>query len=527
MITPHATGLMQPGMKVLSALAGMTRLGFFALTAQAAPVAGIDDVRQSDEVPASPPAAGPPAPAPGPIAKGVQAGFYTPARTGGIWDNWACYHQGKFYLYYVAGPPGKDDPRIPPGYLKDWNSFGLATSDDGVHWKEYGTIAKCREKTQMGSGHIWKSPNFSKDGTWIMNYSEFFGEGEDYWSHVPHYSGQNIIFLTSTDLLHWTKVDESLRFNVDVRWYDAKGRWDSMDVLPRADGSLLAYFTAYPTPGKVDYKTCWAVGCAASKDGLNWQALPPIRGDTAGEVGGIERIGQKYYLTIGPGLIHCADQPEGPFLAQKKNPNLLGNDADAYFPRFFHNVPGGPLVNHFYTKGTAYAAPFKALEVDPEGTLRLKWWPGNDKLKEREVAVAWAANSGAADFVRLLEPAFNLEATCVVEASLTLPEKETPSGFYFDGGGGAGQAVLFTRQGSRFGPARLDGADPNALPLLSRDLDFGPEVKVRLVLKKDLLETYMNDHLMTLKRVRWNGRLGVTGPMTRQPVSHIKVWTQR
>ncbi|MCX6872331.1 MAG: hypothetical protein NTW21_00755 [Verrucomicrobia bacterium] len=500
---------------------------------------GIDNVRLSDEVPASPPAAaasqltqsapaaGQPAAAPDPLAKGVQAGFYTPGRTGGIWDNWACYHEGKFYLYYVAGPPGKDDPRIPPGYLKDWNSFGLATSDDGVHWKEYGTIAKCREKTTMGSGHIWKSPNFAKDGTWIMNYSEFFGEGEDYWSHVPNFCGQNIIFLTSTDLLHWSKVDESLRFNVDVRWFDEKGRWDCMDVLPRADGSLYAYFTACPTPGKVAYKTCWAVGCAESKDGLKWQVLPPIAGDTAGEVGGIEMIGQKYYLTIGPGLIHRAERPEGPFLAQQKNPNLLGNDGDVYFSRFFHSAPGGPLVNHFYTNGTAYAAPFKAIEIDPEGTMRLKWWPGNDTLKEREVALALATNASDAAFVRLLEPAFNLEATYVVEGSLTLPENEDPSGFFFDGGGGTGQAVLFTRQGTRFGPARLDGVDPNTLPLLNRDLEFGPEVKVRLVMRKDMLETYMNDHLMTLKRVNWNGRMGVIGQTGHKNVRDLKVWTQQ
>jgi hypothetical protein len=249
-----------------------------------------------------------------------------------------------------------------------------------------------------------------------MNYSEFFGEGEDYWSHVPNFCGQNIIFLTSTDLLHWTKVDESFRFNADGRWYKEKGRWDSMDVLPRPDGSLYAYFTAEPVPEKLDYKACYAVGFAESKDGLHWQALPPLPGETAGEVGG--------------------------------------------------------------------------------------------------------------GFVRFLEPALTLDAASVMEASLTLPETDTPMGFYLDSGDGTGQVVLFTRQGTQFGTAKLDGSAMSTGAVLTRDLDFAGEVNVRLVLKKDMIETYMNDYLMNTKRVKCTGRIGVIGQTGGNYLENIKVWTQ-
>ena len=463
----------------------------------------------------------------GGISTKVQAGFYTPGRTGGIWDNWACYHNGKFYLFYVGGPPGKDDPRIPFGFLKEWNSFGLATSDDGVHWKEYGTVATCRKNTTMGSGHIWKSPNFAKDGTWIMNYSEFFGEGADYWSHVPNFCGQNIIFLTSTDLLHWTKVDESFRFNADGRWYKEKGRWDSMDVLPRADGLLYAYFTAEPVPEKVAYQTCYAVGFAESKDGLHWQALPPLPGETHGEVGGVEKLGAKYYMTIGAGEIFCADRPDGPFLRQKKNPNMLEKDSAAYYSRFFHTAPGGPLVNNFYMHGIAYAPPFKAINVDAEGILRLKWWPGNEKLKERNVRSAFATNSVESRFVRFLEPTFNLDAVWVVETSLTLSTNDVPTGFYLDSGDGKGQVVLFTRQGTKFGMANLDGSGMSTGALLTRDLDFDGMVNVRLVMKKDMIETYLNDYLMNTKRMKCNGRIGVIGQAESGSVKDITVWTEK
>ena len=45
----------------------------------------------------------------------------------------------------------------------------------------------------------------------------------------------------------------------------------------------------------------------------------------------------------------------------------------------------------------------------------------------------------------------------------------------------------------------------------SRDLDVGPRWKFRLVIQEDMLELYVNEYLMNLKRARWNGRIGFTG----------------
>ena len=249
-------------------------------------------------------------------------------------------------------------------------------------------------------------------------------------------------------------------------------------------------------------------------------------GETAGEVGGVEKLGAKYYMTIGAGEIFCADRPDGPFLRQKKNPNMLDKDSDAYYSRFFHTAPGGPLVNSFYWHGIAHAAPFKAIDIDAEEILRLKWWKGNEKLKERKVSSALAAESAKSRFVRFLEPALNLDAASVIEASLTLPETDTPMGFYLDSGDGTGQVVLFTRQGTQFGTANLDGSGRSTGSTLTRDLDFAGEVNVRLVLKKDMIETYMNDYLMNTKRVKCNGRIGVIGQTGGNYLENIKVWTQ-
>jgi len=60
----------------------------------------------------------------------AQAGFFTPSRNGQIWDTWAYFHEGRYYLYYLAG------------HFNRWDGHELALSDDGVHWKEQGVLIK-------------------------------------------------------------------------------------------------------------------------------------------------------------------------------------------------------------------------------------------------------------------------------------------------------------------------------------------------------------------------------------------------
>lgn len=440
----------------------------------------------------------------------VQAGFFTPLRQGRIWDTWMVYHQGRYYMYYLAGPFGH------------WDGHELATSDDGVHWQEYGVMVKPGAGvTWMGTGHIWKSPDFDKSHQWVSNYSEHTGDKQD------------IRFVTSTDLVHWTKVDDKYHFVQDTRWYQEKGRWDCIDTLQRPDGSLYGYFTADPDPAKVAYKAC-GFGFAASKDGLTWTALPPVAGDISGEFGGIQQIGDKYYILISEGRVAVGDQPEGPFLAQKKNPNAFGNGCDIYFPRFFHNAPGGPLVNHFYSTGfrdsdAVYAAPLKAIDVDREGILRLKWWKANDKLKARPVPTQLvAAGAEFAAPLRMLDTTLDLSHTHVIEGMLE-KAPQTPSGpagpgIYFDLGRGQGRCLLLAREAVQFGEIMADGSGFKVLQTSQRDLDPGPVLKFRLVMKRDMMELYVNDFLMNLKRMNCNGRIGVTGPDHAAAFRDVKVW---
>jgi hypothetical protein len=438
----------------------------------------------------------------------IQAGFFTPRRVGQIWDTWLYYHDGKYYMYYLAGSRGH------------WDGHELATSDDGVHWKEYGVVVKPRSGTTwMGTGHIWKAPDFDTTHRWVMNYSECFGRKQD------------IMFVTSRDLLNWTKVDEKYRFVQDARWYRADGRWDCIDAIPRGDGSLYGYFTADPDQIRLNYRPC-GFGFAESKDGIAWKALPPVAGDLDGEFGGIQKIGEKYYILISEGRVGVGDTPQGPFHAQKKNPNAFGRGCDIYFPRFFHTAPGGPLVNHFYTGGTVFAAPLKDVAVDGEGILRLRWWKNNERLKAHPLETTLvAAGKPYAPSLRMLDRKLDPGRTHVLEGALqavSLAAAGSGShGIFFDRGNGQGQCLLLAREAVQFGEMNADGSDFKVRQTSRRDLDLGPLLKFRLVLKRDMMELYVNDWLMNLNRVSCNGRIGFLGADDGTSFKDIKVWQSR
>jgi hypothetical protein len=434
----------------------------------------------------------------------IQAGFFTPARKGKIWDTWLYYHEGKYFMFYLAGDGGH------------WDGHELAISEDGVHWKEHGVLVKPRAGvTWMGTGHIWEAPDFAKSNKWVMNYSEWFGDKQD------------IMFVSSTNLLNWVKVDEKYRFVQDTRWYKPKGRWDCIDTVQRADGSFYGYFTADPDEGKISYRAC-GFGFAESKDGIAWTALPPIEGDISGEFGGIQKIGEKYYILISEGRVAVGDRPAGPFYAQKKNPNAFGKGCDIYFPRFFHNAPGGPLVNHFYTGGEVNAAPLKAVEVDREGILRLKWWTNNAKLKAKEVESGLVApGTNYTDSLRMLDKKLDLSRTHVIEGTLSgieSPPVAGRNGIFFDQGNGQGHCLLLGRDAVLFCEVKADGSDLRVRQTSTRDLDFGSVLMFRLVIKDDMMEFYVNDYLMNLQRVKCNGRIGFIGSDDKVVFNNIKVW---
>ena len=246
---------------------------------------------------------------------------------------------GTFYLRYNNGACASPNPcndaceqSGPGGHCKmNIHSYGSATSPDGVHWTDHGTMmtqfdeGKTCPNTGSGSGSVWKStsPTTSpttngsgKKDTYVINYSH----------------GGVIRFMTApAPAGPWTPVGSTAPANKTFadgfgpgrrparpqdgrEWYD--GRWDTANgwhapassspaspkmyfwISATAIGQCILWHALdlrfhYITLLAVAALVCWPsnprdaivcnaganntkqVGHASSLDGLNWDAQPP------------------------------------------------------------------------------------------------------------------------------------------------------------------------------------------------------------------------------------------------------------
>ena len=443
-----------------------------------------------------------------PFDTSVQTHFYKPRskRTGNMWDTWLYFHQGDYYLYTLANSRGQ------------WDNISMARSSDGVHWKELGRVLyKGRGVTWMGTGSTWKSPQFEQDGKFFMNFSEWKG---------PR---QTIFFAESKDLVKWTRLGNECEFVQDERWYEKNGRWDCIWTLARPGGGLYGYWTATPKA-----ETGGRFGFGETLDGITWKALAPpkVSGVGEGEVGAIERIGDKYYMMFGTGGLMTtlvADRPEGPFVPASKNFHLLAGHT--YFSRFFP-MPDGLLVNHhsIARNGQVYFGTLKAARLDAEGTMRLNWWPGNNKLKHQAIDVKPASpRSGDLPTVTMIESEFNARQGLVLEGTLKLPaaKESPPVGLFLAHTNDSGTAILIRAGGiTELGPMRADGTGFKAEQRVDREWNYGQAARFRLLLKGSLIEFYLDDLLIQCYSLpgEATGRIGLIQGGQGEAVGNLKAW---
>ena len=97
-------------------------------------------------------------------------------------------------------------------------------------------------------------------------------------------------------------------------------------------------------------------------------------------------------------------------------------------------------------------------------------------------------------------------------------------GIFFDHGNGQGHCLLLSHDAAHFGSVKADGSNLTIEQTTRRDIDFGRTLKFRLVIKLDMVELYVNDYLMNLKRVTCNGQLGFMGAGENSAFKNIQVW---
>ena len=184
------------------------------------------------------------------------------------------------------------------------------------------------------------------------------------------------------------------------------------------------------------------------------------------------------------------------------------------------------MVNHFYTgKDTIFSAPLKAVEIDNDGILRLKWWEQNNLLKGKKFNLSLDKNSSSSETVQFFSETFSTNDVGVVESNIKLAydEHEKSSiGFYFNIGSDSGYVLLLNRKETAFGTMSSNGYNLKITVKINRDIDFNENSSVRLVFKRDMMEAYLDDYLVMLKRINWTGKLGIIEQ--KNELSNIRSW---
>jgi hypothetical protein len=377
--------------------------------------------------------------------------IFRPSIAACLWDTWLFYRDRIHYLFYLM------NSRID----SNWDGIGVATSADGVHFKDHGPIIhKADDAVWLGSGMTWEV-----EGKYYLNFSEL---------RAGH---QEINIAESDDLLHWRRLPAEYVSRLDPKYYNenpalTSERWDAIWVLPEENGKgYVGYLTAVAKEGPVGL--CGTAGFVVSADGKHFNAAPPVIetgfwGDGI-EVAAVEKIGSLYYMLIGVyqaplGARHLSRLPAGecgmyvatsktqygPFRLQKDQQLLLGSSPSVYtyFARFYQ-FGSEILVNHhaiarttaqkeFNAGPNVMFAPLKRASVNENGILSLCWWPGNEALKGRQLPSELAqctfsrgltAKQIQDDTLTFSAPAnafaylpfhYDLEKGVVIEATLTL-----------------------------------------------------------------------------------------------------------
>ena len=433
------------------------------------------------------------------------------------WDTWCYYHEGTYYTYYLVTEYGYGE------------GVGVATSTDGVHWEDHGWVIRQSDENTyyLGSGSVWKSPDFDKTGKFICNYSE----------HRNDESGkrtQNILFAWSTDLIHWNKFGDEKMFKVDTRYYKKYGRWDCIFAYPRDEGG---YWGTWSANGKTVNGT---VGIGYSEDGVTWKALPaPTVESGAKEAGAFYPIDGKIYamfISKGGMWAHSADSVTGPYMRSPKNAHLVvrGHTAFARFLPTSH----GLLAHHYQMSGTTlkrtersvgrdreitYVSPFKRAVIDHEGILRWKYWEGNEVLKGDKLTLT-AASDGD---IQVITDELDLNKGIILEGSVKLPEsKQSPVTLIFNTLNKHYALRILHNGAVEMGSVDSTGKNWKKVHGVNREWEFGKTVTLRIFLRAGMMEVYLDDHFMECWTMGCYGAKTVTiGVLNGEmPVENIALW---
>lgn len=464
-------------------------------------------------------------------------------QTGSMWDPSILWHDGRYYAFMMYDTEGDDAFCL------------LATSRDGVHWTNEGTIVSEHERVDGGS--FFKCFVARCGDRFIMNH----GVGRCKDGHVVRQDQMR--FLQSKDLRHWEYLATT---EPDPRWYK-RDRWDHMYMLPKEEGRPEAGYWGYVVAVPKEGHNLPAM--KQSADGITWEVLPPAVTDWGAippkdhfEYQGCERIGGKYYLLGGTFdymgskgynvFTLVADGPRGPFRPDPVAYRLCGNSGRPLTWAAAWVRGNGELLisNYTYWKhGTPapWLLPLRKPVVDQAGHLRLGWWPGNEAIKGAELPLAAAGarlDAGRRPggyALRYLDARFDLGQGVVLEGQIRAGADtgRPAAGFMIEEKPGEAMAIQLgvgPAEGRETHVGRISVATDGKTTFVSEDVTGRGDATVtgierdrvhtfRLLCRREMFELYVDDLLVqTYVHAGGTGRIGLLARDGAAEFSGLRAW---
>ena len=404
------------------------------------------------------------------------AAVYTPqllreSTENGAWSGHVLYdeEEGVFYQFIGVLPKGERGCGL-----------DISRSCDGVHWETIEKNACFVENAVAGY-------TVKKIGGRYIYYATCRSKGKKY-----------MVVYASSDLRKWDPLGDQHDVHPDPKWYQC--RMDELHVMDAIapDTGYYGYITSEPYHDQPA-----SFGMLRSEDGLRWKMVAPpeiVWGSIPQqipEVGFCERIGDKYYLTLG---MRCylgelgysmftftSDSPTGPFVPDREAFRFCGTTTrDSFYLTFSVRYKDHWLASNWFTNGfnkhEHRMLPLKRIHHDEAGHLRLVYWEGNEAMKGEPVALSLAGvgmahpvgeypkdryalktgqdlinmQAGRDGMLVLLPGKHDLDTGLVVEGSITASELSlrmithmhpAVAGFYIEETPGKGTALLLETLG--------------------------------------------------------------------------------
>ena len=420
--------------------------------------------------------------------------LYKPQK-GQIKDGCMIYEKGIYYLFSMYRKENSDD----------FNNVWLATSYDGVHFKDYGCVV------EDFPDFIWAMKVYRGAHAFYMNSGSFSKSGK-----------QAVLkFWSSQDLYNWKYCPE-----LDIEAPDSaadSSRLDCMNVVKYKD-KYYGYATGQYSFLTSDDGATWK----SHKSNINYSPFPEYNKALGGfEVADCIELDDRFYMFCGGfghlGMsgygvyVYTSETPDGTFTPCLPHYRINGtskrwvNMWERFFQKDGEYLAHNYMYNGYsYEKGNVFLPPVKKLKKT-DCKLCLEWWDANnalygniysccDSLISRSPAYdVFHGEANECEFSRMLE----LPESTIIDFKITLASnsfvKYSAGGIFLGENEKCGSAVIFDTYGkceiARIEDSKIHSVEDtigfgSTAPYY---FDSGKTYSLRILIKDGMFEVYVNN----------------------------------